>query len=183
MVTRLPGIVLFAVPVAVNADCIAGQKGGSCLTVLRDAATDERLFGKPGQDNFCSFASACFGLACPLTPGAPEFPLLPLPSEEVLFVGEGSSSCSMILDPSCAAEYQRAELDCARDPHSRSIWEGTRQGLCPRCQKLVKAYRYLVHHCGLHGPGRDFSVEALKRHFLDRSASDAVWRSDLTAEL
>ncbi|CAE7256829.1 unnamed protein product, partial [Symbiodinium pilosum] len=141
-------------------------KGGSCLTVLRDASTNERLFGKPAHDNFCSFAYVCFGLTCPLKPGAPEFPLLPLPAEEVLFAAEeGTSTCSKLMDNSCAAAYQQAELDCARDPHSRNVWDGAKQGLCPRCQKLVKAYHYLTSLCKTGG---DFSMEALKRHFLER---------------
>ncbi|CAE7874352.1 unnamed protein product, partial [Symbiodinium microadriaticum] len=179
MAAGFHGVLLLGFPIAIGADCVAGEKRGSCLTVLRDAATDGRLFGKPGKDNFCSFASVCFGMACPIKPGAPEFPLLPWPSEELLFgVESPSSSCSKLLNPSCAAEYQRAELDCARDPHSRSIWEGETQGLCPRCQKLVRAYQQLSKLCQT---GRDFSLDALKLHFLERSASDDVWRSDLTA--
>ena len=74
----------------------------------------------------------------------------------------------------------------------RSIWEGETQGLCPRCQKplderpsveaavpsslfeasvfawtlrLVRAYQQLSKLCQT---GRDFSLDALKLHFLER---------------
>ena len=45
---------------------------------------------------------------------------------------EGTSTCSKLMDNSCAAAYQQAELDCARDPHSRPA-DGS---FCKMCRSV-----------------------------------------------
>eukprot|EP00440_Ansanella_granifera_P068060 gb/GFBE01073834.1/.p1 GENE.gb/GFBE01073834.1/~~gb/GFBE01073834.1/.p1 ORF type:complete len:187 (+),score=32.61 gb/GFBE01073834.1/:1-561(+) len=167
------------------ADCPAGAgRHGTCLSVVKDGSTGETMYGLPDQNNFCNFALNCFGLKCPFRPGAPEFPLGDLPAEELLFHDRSGepSACEQILAPECAAEYEKAYFDCAKDPRSISIWEGRASGLCPRCQKIVKAYRHLHQACQ-ELEGRDFSLERLQSDFLERSGQDALWRSDITAEL
>lgn len=116
---------------------------GGCLSVKRHAETGEIAFGDP-KDNFCAFASECFGLGCPLTS------IAGWPMEDATISQDiPKGACDRVDTLACTAAFQKTEVDCASDELGRRIWEGHQRGLCVRCQQLVESYRRLQQRCPL----------------------------------
>lgn len=153
----------------------ASVDAAGCISIKRHSNTGEIRFGDPDKDNFCTFASECFGLSCPLEDSV-AWPMSMDSVDEEL----PRDACPRARRPECGAAYRRTKRDCVSDALSQAIWDGHQQGFCSRCQRLVRAYHALLQRCPLREQWRK-QLESTFAELEDFASSEPPSRPGSTA--